>query len=102
MKFGSWLAIPALLIRTSSRPNCWRTCVAASAMDCSSVTPSWIGESWPFIPSPLISDIALFALSRERQAMMVWKFSEVWAITLAVAKPMPELAPVYLLEMVLS
>lgn len=54
------------------------------------------------VSSLLSSDIALFAFSRERQATMVWKFSEAWAITLAVAKPTPEFAPVFLLAMVLS
>lgn len=86
---------PALLTSTSSRPNrCW-TWATAVLMDVSSVTSSCTVDRDPLGLADSSSDMAVWAFSRDRLAMMTWKVAEALTSTFEAAKPMPELAPVY-------
>ena len=67
---GSLLPTAALFTRTSSCPNSSRTYIATYAMDFSSVTSNCTVDRGPFVPAAWISDIATFAFSRDRLAMM--------------------------------
>lgn len=92
---GCRLATPALFISTSRCPNLSCMLVAAALIDVSSVTSSCTADTFPVIPSCFSSPRACVPFSRDRQARITWNSWEACASTLAVARPMPELAPFF-------
>lgn len=64
--------VPALLIRTSSRPNRSETMLKAFEIEVSSSTSSWITESVPWMLSLSRREHAACPFERSRQAMITW------------------------------
>lgn len=99
LREGHWpsyvsLQIPALLMRTSRRPNSCSMCCTAASMDASSSASSWTREAVPCGFRCRICWSAASPFAMLRDPTRTWLEGETEASSAAVSKPMPPLAPV--------
>jgi hypothetical protein len=92
----------ALLISTSSLPKLEVTNATAASTEAWSVTSRWRAEREAGGLVAWIEDFAASTFERVRPVMMMWYSLEAPARTWEVARPTPELAPVYLMSVMFA